>query len=168
MTAKLLTAGPWPEPAVVTDDVLPLAVIRQEGVRITDLPRIFDAVFSAAPAAIAGSGASIAGPAIAVYEGDPSAEFTIEAGFPVAEPLAAPVSAGTFSVVPAEIPAGWLAVVTHLGSYEDLPHSWERLMRWVADEGIARAPRFGELYVTAPTPDGDPAALRTDLFLTLA
>ena len=65
------------------------------------------------------------------------------------------------------LPAGRLAVVTHVGPYDELGAAWGRFMGWVASQGLSPDDRYGEIYVTEPTPDGDPNLLRSDLFLTL-
>ena len=71
------------------------------------------------------------------------------------------------SVTASGLPAGRLAVVTHVGPYDELGAAWGRFMGWVASQGLSPDDRYGEIYVTEPTPDGDPNLLRSDLFLTL-
>lgn len=155
----MFTSEPLTDPVPVTLEAVPTAVVRHSGVTVEDLPPLFDAGYPA----IAASGAHLAGPAFALYRGDPQAAFDLELGFPVAEPLAGPV-AGAVTVEPSELPAGPAWAVSHLGSYDSLPEGWGRLSAAAAAQGF-RPSAFFEVYVTEPTPDTDPATLRTDLFL---
>ena len=68
---------------------------------------------------------------------------------------------------PDDVAESRLAVVTHVGPYDELGAAWGRFMGWVASQGLSPDDRYGEIYVTEPTPDGDPNLLRSDLFLTL-
>ncbi len=167
MTTDVMTSGPWTEPTVVDTDAIALAVVRHEGTRIEGLPAAFDSSYGPVMAALQAAGLHPVGAALAVYEGDPMAEFTVEIGFPVDRPLPAAADVDGVSVVPSDIPAGRVAVLSHVGPYDELGAAWRRLMAWVASEGLTPGARYGEIYVTEPTPDGDPRALRSDLFLTL-
>ncbi len=167
MATDVMTSGPWPEPAIVDTDAIALAVIRFEGMRIEGLPAAFDASYGPVTAALQGAGLQPVGAALAVYEGDPMAEFAVEIGFPVNAPLPEAVDLDGARVVPSDIAAGRLAVLTHVRPYDQLGAAWGRLMGWVASEQLAPGARYGEIYVTEPTPDGDPNQLRSDLFLTL-
>lgn len=139
-----------PEPAVVT---------RQRDVTIPQLPALFDVGYRA----LAASGAALTGPAYALYRGDPSEVFDLEIGFPVSEPLPAPLP-GEPTVMPSTLPAGPALAITHRGSYDTLPASWERLATEAAARGMTPV-GWLEVYVTAPIPGADPATLRSDLFL---
>ena len=59
-------------------------------------------------------------------------------------------------------PAASLALV-HLGSYDKLVASWERLGAWMGEQGLTPGPLLWEVYVTEPSPDMDPADLRSEL-----
>ena len=167
MTTDVMTSGPWPEPTVVDTEAVALAVVRHEGMRIEGLPAAFDSSYGPVMVALQGAGLHPVGAALAVYEGDPMAEFAVEIGFPVDRPLPAAVELDGVHVTASGLPAGRLAVVTHVGPYDELGAAWGRLMGWVASEQLAPGARYGEIYVTEPTPDGDPNLLRSDLFLTL-
>ena len=155
----MIIREPVTEPTAVTLEPVPTAVVRHRGVTVADLPALFDAAYPA----IGASGAAIAGPAFAVYRGDPSARFDLEIGFPVTSPVAGPI-AGPVTVEPSELPVGPSLTLSHLGSYDALHEGWGRLAGEAAAQGLV--PRcFFEVYVTEPTPDTDPATLRTDLYL---
>lgn len=153
---------PLTEPTLVTREAQPAVVVRHHGVRIDELSRLFDAGYPA----LASSGATLTGPAFAVYRGDPSATFDLDIGFPVAEPLAEPVVVGDLTVEASELPGGRLFGLTHVGPYDRLSESWGRLAQAAGERGL-RMSSFFEVYVTEPSPEVDPATLRTDLFLVV-
>ena len=66
------------------------------------------------------------------------------------------------------LPAGRAARLVHHGSYDELGSSWERLARWMRDQRLEPAAFFWEVYVTEPSPDMDPADLRTELIWPVA
>lgn len=152
----------WPEPTVLDSlAATPILVARHVGVTTSDLPSLFDESYPLVAQAAAEAGATLGGPAVACFEGDPNGRFSIEIGFPFT---------GADSAVGATVsalPGPRVAVLTHVGPYPDLPLSWERLMGFVAEQGLTAGARYGELYVTDPTPETDPATLRTDLFVEL-
>lgn len=152
--------NPWTQLERVTLPAVPTAVVRRSGVTLSDLPEVFDAGFSLLAASI-----EPAGPAFAVYRGDPATTFDIEVGYPVAEPLAA--GADLEGVEGSELPAGPAVALSHLGGYEGLGPAWARLTAAVADGGPTADRALLEVYVTRPTPTADPATLRTDLFVPL-
>lgn len=51
----------------------------------------------------------------------------------------------------------------HEGGYEELAAAWDRLGEWMSDEGLNFKMPFWELYLTEPSPEMDPADLRTEL-----
>ena len=68
----------------------------------------------------------------------------------VGMPLTAPVD-GQGDVQSGELPAGKAAVVTHVGSYEGLAGTWEKLKAWMAEEGMECRADPWEHYVDDPT-----------------
>jgi effector-binding domain-containing protein len=70
-------------------------------------------------------------------------------------------------VVASSLPGGDVARLSHLGSYDRLSESWGRLGTWIGEQGRRPGPRFWEVYVTEPTPEADPASMRTDLYWLL-
>lgn len=161
--------GPDPlrEVRVVDAPAVPTAVVRVEDVMMSAAAGVFDAVFGTAFPAAFEQGMTPAGAAFALYtrlgEG-PDALADLEIGFPLAAPLADPIDAGEYLVRPAELPAGRIAVVSHVGGYEDLGAAWGRFISEIGGMGRAPGMPFWETYVTEPRPDMDPATLRTDLF----
>ena len=58
----------------------------------------------------------------------------------------------------------WLV---HEGSFDELGSSWGRLGQWIAAAGLTPGEDMWEVYVTEPSPDMDPADLRTELNWTI-
>src|SRR5690606_7076659 len=151
---------------------VPTAVVRATGVPMSTIAGYFDAAFGKAFPALFAAGVAPAGPAFAVYtRTTEEPEFTadIEIGFPLARPLAElhdgdPAEVDGMRVVASELPAGDVAVVSHLGSYDGLGQAWGEFMASIGAMGRAPGTPFWESYVTEPSPDMDPATLRTDLF----
>ena len=148
---------PEAEPAVVTLDPVPTAVIRRE-VPMDRLPEFFDGSFGALAAAVQEQGAGVAGPAFALYHRMPTDKADLEVGFPTLRAVEA-----TGDVRAATLPGGRVARVVHAGSFDGLGPAWERLRGWIDTQGVRAGESFWEVYLTEPTPDMDPADLRTEL-----
>lgn len=93
----------------------------------------------------------------------PTQRFELEAGFPAGAPVAA-----DGDVLASELPGGTVARATHVGGYDSLGDSWGALVAWATEQGRTPEGRMWEVYVTEPTPQLDPATLRTELYLLLA
>ncbi len=159
----LAPAQPYDHGAGVALDPVPLAVIRHDGVTLDDVRDLFDAGYAAIGGLIGSGAIAPAGPALAIYHGDPQARFDLELGFPVAEPLVSPIDADGLQVVGTALPAGPALAATHLGSYDDLGEAWSRLTGTPGAEPIGISI---EIYVSDPSTDPDD--LRTDLLLPVA
>ena len=154
---------PLPSAAeLIETSATPTAVIRGV-VPLAQLPDFFDRSFGTLAAVTSRQNVAIIGPAFALYHGAPSDAADLEVGFPTAQRVepADEVEAGS-------LPAGPAARQVHHGGYDTLASSWEQLERWMRDEGLEPAPSFWEVYVTEPSPDMDPADLRTELIWPVA
>jgi len=150
-----------PEPTLVDVAETTTAVIRGV-VDMSELAAFFDSTFTRLPAVVAGQDVAITGPAFALYHGAPGATADLEAGFPTA---AAVETDG--DVVASRLPGGRVARLVHEGSFDQLGSSWGRLREWIAAEGLAPGDNLWEVYVTEPSPEMDPADLRTELNWTI-
>ena len=151
---------------------VPTAVVRADHVAMSTIAGLFDTVFGTAfPAAFA-RGLKPAGAAFALYTSltdgaDPVAD--VEIGFPLDGPLIEqlddePVEADGLRVVASVLPAGEVAVTSHLGGYDGLGRAWGDFLAEIGAMGWAPGTPFWETYVTEPSPDMDSADLRTDLY----
>lgn len=152
--------NPWSAPEPVHLPAVPTAVVQRTGVTLAGIREAFDEGF----ALLGASEVSPAGPAFAVYRGDPADVFDLEIGYPVDAPLAGEDG----EVRSSTLPAGAAIALSHVGGYDGLGPAWGRLTAAVAEGGHAPGGQLVEVYVTQPTPDADPATMRTDLFALLA
>jgi effector-binding domain-containing protein len=150
------------EPTVVEVEAVSTAVIAAV-VPMADLPAFFDLSFTTLSTVLGGQGVAPVGPAFAAYHGAPGAEADLEVGFPIGAPLR-----GVGDVNPGALPAGRVARVVHAGGYDGLGDAWGRLHDWIASEDLVPGQLLYEVYVTEPSPDMDPATLRTELNWYLA
>lgn len=150
------------DPEIITHASQPTAVVRRT-VTMAELADFYDSAYTTVAAALGRQGVQPAGAAFGYYLSMPTEQFELEAGFPTATPIA---SDG--EVVASELPGGEVARGVHAGGYDTLGDSWDALVGWVAEQGRAPAGPMWEVYVTEPTPETDPATLRTELYLALA
>lgn len=129
-------------------------------VPMSEIADFFDRSFGLIASTLAAAGVTVSGPAFAKYRTAPTDVADLEVGFPVAEPIAA-----TGDVTPSTLPGGQAATLVHAGGYDALGDSWSRLFAWAVETKFLPAGPFWEVYVTEPSPDMDPADLRTDLYL---
>lgn len=171
--------GPEPlgDVRIVSAPAVPTAVVRARGVPMSGFAALFDAAFGTAFPALFALGVAPAGAPFALYSTapqGPDSPIDVEIGFPLAAPLAESVGedalsdgalpAGDMRIEASELPGGDVAVTSHLGAYDGLGRAWGRLMGAVGGMGRAPGMPFWETYVTEPSPDVDPATLRTDLY----
>ncbi|MER5885332.1 GyrI-like domain-containing protein [Streptomyces sp. NPDC001941] len=145
------------EPRLVRLAPATTAVVR-DVVAPAELRAFFDTSFGALARTLASQQLAVAGPAFGLYHGVPGESVDLEVGFVTDRPVAA-----EGSVVPGSLPGGRVARLTHHGSFDTLGASWERLRGWMREQGLTAGEDLWEVYVTQPTPDMDPADLRTEL-----
>jgi effector-binding domain-containing protein len=123
---------------------------------------------------LATHGTEPAGPPFIKYNViDMARELQVEAGVPVAAPVAGDgqVRAGT-------LPGGRYAAVTHVGPYDQLVPAVRRLLDWAQGQGLTwdkqdspEGQRWGcrlEIYPVNPAEQPDPAKWETELVFRLA
>ena len=149
-----------PELVEVTEQ--PTAVIRGR-VPMAELPAFFDRAFGALAEWLGRHGVTPTGPAFARYPGPPGEVADLEVGFPVESTIEV-----DGDIEPSTLPAGTAARTVHAGGYDGIGETWGALAQWIASEGRAPGAALWETYVTEPTPETDPADLRTELTWLLA
>lgn len=123
-----------------------------------ELVAFFDRSFGAIAQAAAAQGVVLQGAAFARYHGPPGERIDLEVGFPTDRPVEP-----TGDVRPGSLPAGRVAQVVHAGSFDGLGEAWGRLQAWISEQGLDAGGELWEVYLTEPSPDMDPADLRTEL-----
>lgn len=170
---------PTPSSPAVTDALEQVtAVVRVEGFPTAHMPILFDGVFTRLFPALGQAGAQPVGAAISLYTGIPGETTDLEVGIPVDRVLEGEVDLGalevpggaSFALVAqtSALPGGRIATAAHLGGYDRLGEAWQTFLDALKAQGLTVAMPFWEVYTTEPTPDMDPADLRTDLFIALA
>jgi len=147
------------QPELVTVEAVPTAVVRGD-VPADELPAFFDGAFQRLPRTLAGQGVQPRSAAFGLYHRPPSATVDVEVGFVVDRPVRP-----DGDVAPGSLPGGRVARLVHVGGFDGLGSSWERLFAWVQEQGLTPGEVFWEVYLTQPAPDMDPAELRTELHL---
>lgn len=150
--------GPATDDAVLIEAEPAITAVMRRVVSLSELPAFFDAAFRTLPAVIAAQEVAIAGPAFALYHRFSPESIDVEAGFATGGEIAA-----DGDVRPSALPGGTVARLVHFGAYDGLGASWGRLMAWIDQRGLTSAAPFWEVYLTKPSPDSDPAELRTEL-----
>ena len=145
------------EPEVVSLDPASTATIR-DVVATDELPAFFDRAFSTLSEVISAQGVAITGPAFSLYHDHPSATADVEVGFPTDREIEPSGGAAAGS-----LPGGRVARIVHEGGYGELAAAWDRLGTWMSEHGLSFRMPFWEVYLTEPSPDMDPADLRTEL-----
>lgn len=151
-----------PEPGVVDLPAATTAVIGGT-IPMSELAAFFDRAFSTLAAVVGEQQIAIVGPAFAYYLAPPTDTAELEVGFPTDRPVEP-----SGDVRPSSLPEGRVARVVHHGGYDGLGAAWAGLGAWAGEHGHAPGAGFWEVYVTEPSPDMDPADLRTELYLPLA
>lgn len=135
----------------------PTAVVRGT-IAMGELPAFFDSAFEQLTTTLAHQQRAITGPAFALYHEAPAEVARLEVGFP----LDAEVEPSG-DVEPGHLPAGTVARTIHRGGFDGLGDSWGRLGAWIGERQLEPSESMWEVYLTEPTPEMDPADLRTEL-----
>ena len=144
-------------PELVTVDETVTAVVRAV-VPAGELMSFFDRSFGALDKTIAAQQVAVKGPAFARYYREPAETVDLEVGFATDRSIQpdGDVAAST-------LPAARVARLVHAGSFEELGSSWAQLRSWMDAQGLTPGTTLWEVYLTEPSPEMDPADLRTEL-----
>lgn len=156
------------EMVIVETAEIPTGVVRFADWSMERMEEAFDATFSRLPDALAAQGLAPAGPAFSLHHRMPEDTADFEVGLPLSAPLGAAIETpGGLRIEASRLPGGRVAAVSAIGGYDRLSEAWGALMEAVAAAGDRPELPFWEVYVSEPTPEADPATLRTDLFTRL-
>jgi len=92
-------------------------------------------------------------------EPDENGEWEVVTGMPVDSEITA-----EGDVVPFDLPAGNVAVATHLGPYETLETTYKDMSEWMKEHRLAPADMMWEYYFTDPKLEPDQSKWRTDVY----
>lgn len=134
----------------------------REVVRMDALPAFFDRAFHAVARVLGAQGVAFAGPPVGVYFGMPTDTVDVGVGFPTDRPVVDADGVTGFAA-----PGGRAVQVLHVGTYDAMQATYDRLMAWVAAEQLVPGPLMWETYLTEPDPAA-PEATRTLIVWPLA
>ncbi|ACU39980.1 GyrI-like domain-containing protein [Actinosynnema mirum] len=154
------------EPELVELTPTTTAVVRGV-IGFAEVRDFFDTSFQQLRRVLAEQGVMPVGAAFGLYR-DASTHgregaLALEVGFPVGSGIEA-----EGDVVPGEVPGGLVAQLTHVGAFDELEESWKRLAAWMGARGVSPSTTRWEVYTTEPSPEMDPAELRTELHWAVA
>lgn len=153
--------SPSQTPELVELEPQTFALLR-EVVPMDALPPYFDRAFHAVASVLGAQGLAIAGPPVGVYFGMPTDTVDVGAGFPTDRPITD--ADGVTGIV---VPGGRAVQVLHVGSYDTMEATYDRLMAWVGAEQLTPGPLMWEAYLTEPDPAA-PEATQTLIVWPLA
>ena len=168
LPVPLAMPGPAASLQVVEVPEVPTAVVKRSDFPMYEMAALMDATFSHLAEALEGVGIRPIGPAFALHHRGPVDTADLEAGFPVDRVLTETLTLPSdVEVIGSVLPAGRVSWISHVGSYAGLGEAWGQFTEAVGESEEQMSYPFWELYVTEPTPDTDPATLRTDLVTIL-
>ncbi len=150
------------EPQIVDEPEHITMVVRGKSVPMSELTSFFDSSFGKLAAVIGAQGVQPLSAAFALYHGAPSDVADLEVGFVTSEPIEP-----TGDVVVSSLPSGQVLRTVHNGSFDGLGPAWGDLFGYATSRGLTPSDQMWEVYLTEPSPDMDPAELRTELNLLL-
>jgi effector-binding domain-containing protein len=154
------------DPRIVEVEARPTVSIRAR-VPMGEMTDFFDGSFATLASVLAATEASPTGAPFGLYRGMPTDEVDVEVGFPLDRPVEDDVVAAHAGTQASTLPGGEVATTVHRGSFDGLGGAWQSLAEWISAQGRTMGPMMWEVYLTEPSPDMDPAELRTELFWPL-
>ncbi|MGY5766431.1 GyrI-like domain-containing protein [Brachybacterium sp. DNPG3] len=159
---------PFAEMHVAEVPEIPTAVVSRRSFPTSAMSQLMDACFSHLFRALAGAGVTPIGPAFALHHRMPVDTADVEIGVPLDRPLPETLTLPSgLEVTASVLPAGRAATISHIGGYDALAEKWGEFTEMVGESEEQMTFPFWELYVTPPTPQTNPATLRTDLYTML-
>lgn len=133
-----------------------IAAVVKGQVGFEQLPDFFGDAFVAAMTAIEHQGLKATGPPFAYYPAAPTSVVTLEAGFPTSD-----VIESDGRVVGFELPGGTAVTTIHLGPYDAMEATYDRMQTWMVDHGYDPSPGMWEVYLSDADEEPDPSRWRT-------
>lgn len=135
----------------------PAAAMRGD-VALADMPEFFGRAYHAVMKAVTAAGVSVVGPPFGFYPSMPTETVAIEAGFPISSAIDE-----TDDVHNLELPGGTAIVTIHVGPFETLEGTYNRLMEWAEARGHRLAEAMWEQYLTDPEVEPDTSKWQTKI-----
>ena len=149
-----------PEPELVRLPLRDTAVIVIE-TPVGGLPGAIAHCIPEVEGAMTRAGVALTGPPFVRYL-EMGPEIRAAIGFPVGTAIAP-----SGRIQPGRLPGGDAARIVHLGPYDTIAVTYERLQAWMAARRREPSGPFWEVYWTDPHTSPDPASWRTEVFAPL-
>ncbi len=127
-------------------------------VPVEKIAEMVDPLFEKVYAYVGQAGGQIEGGALAIYYGEPGAEFDMECAVPLASQLS-----GEGDIKPGTLSAGKIVVATHRGAYDGLKAAWSDFEKSAYRDGVETGMPCWEEYIVGPESEQDPAKWVTQL-----
>jgi effector-binding domain-containing protein len=158
------------EPRIVELSPRPTIAVRVHGTA-NDIAALFSNSAPRVFAKASALGATLASPMFGRYHGYGENDVDVEIGVGVGarpEGLAPLADCEPGEVGSSELPGGTAAVATHLGPYNTLSQTYDRLHEWIHEQAREEGPGPWESYVDDPAVVKDHSTLRTEVVWPLA
>ncbi|GAB91935.1 GyrI-like domain-containing protein [Gordonia rhizosphera] len=113
-------------------------------VPMSELPTVFPETFDKVARLVTAAGGMVVGPAYARYFGMPTDVVDMEIGFGIAAPVESE------ELVVTAHPTRRAVIATHIGPYDTLAESYEKLMPWLESQDLDLDDSMFEFYDTGP------------------
>ena len=157
-----MSTSPSTPPIRLTEQPMQATAVVHERVPLQELPAFFERAFHAAFQAVEAQGLHPTGPPFALYRGMPGATADVEAGFPVNAPFEGR-DVGGRRVEASTLPGGRVVETVHVGPFDTLEATYERVEGWMSDHDLVPAEHMWECYLSDPEQTPDPATWRTQV-----
>lgn len=135
------------------------------------LQKLFEDYLPEVAQRIADLGREPAGPAYGRYHSVEGEQWDVEIGIPIDMPasnLRRLEEAERGELAAGELPGGDAATTIHEGSYDSISEAYERLERFIHEQGREMGGAPWESYVVEMSEVDDPSQLRTEVYWPLA
>lgn len=132
-------------------------------VKFVEISKALGEIFPEIMFALQKQGIQPIGAPITRYHRWGAGEADIEAGFPLAKPIEP-----TGRIAASTLPAGRVATTWHIGPYQTLGRTHERLRGWIGEHDLRQNGAPWEIYWTDPGLEPDPRKWRTQLVAPVA
>ena len=146
---------------IQTEEVL-VASVRVK-CKPTEIGKELRSILPAIAQYLAATGTPSAGQPFTRYHAFEDGEVDLEAGIPVVRAIKP-----KGRIKPGKLPALKAAMTWHIGPYEKLQSSHDKVDKWIESKGMKAGDGMWEIYWTDPGLEPDPSKLQTQIFHPIA